>query len=112
VAGAIRKAGGTNVQKESDLWTRQHGIVPTGCCTVTKGDHGDLQCKYIIHTVGPIWHENSLKENKKLMASCVANTLEMGKYLGIKKVSLPAISSGIYGFPKDLCAKIMIQKSV
>ena len=46
------------------------------------------------------------------MASCVANTLEMGKYLGIKKVSLPAISSGIYGFPKDLCAKIMIQKSV
>lgn len=43
-----------------------------------------------------------------LMASCVANTLEMAKQLGIKKVSLPAISSGIYGFPKDLCAKIMI----
>lgn len=42
VAGAIRKAGGPSVQKESDYWTKNKGIVPTGCCTVTKGDSGQL----------------------------------------------------------------------
>ena len=46
------------------------------------------------------------------MESCIVNTLEMAKHLKVKKVSLPAISSGIFGFPKDLCAKIMIEKSV
>ncbi len=112
VAGAIRNAGGFNVQKESNIWTKTKGIVPTGCATATSGEHGQLQCKYIIHTVGPVWYEHSQKENVKLMASCIVNTLEMAKYLKVKKVSIPAISSGIFGFPKDLCAKIMIEKSV
>ena len=59
VAGAIRKAGGSNVQKESNIWTKIKGIVPTGCATATSGEHGRLQCKYIIHTVGPVWYEHS-----------------------------------------------------
>lgn len=71
-----------------------------------------MKCKYIIHTVGPVWYEHPKEENQKLLASCVLNTLELAKYLGIEKVSLPAISSGIFGFPKDLCAQIMIKKSV
>ena len=112
VAGAIRRAGGPNVQKESTIWIEKNGIVPIGCCTVTKSGQGQLLCRYIIHTVGPVWGEHSKKDNIKLLESCVVNTLEMAKYLGIKSVSLPAISSGIFGFPKDKCAKIMIEKSV
>ena len=83
VAGAIRRAGGHNVQKESDDWIEKNGIVPTGCCTVTKGGQ-NLFCKYIIHTVGPVWYEHSEEDNIKLLESCVVNTLEMAKYLGIK----------------------------
>jgi O-acetyl-ADP-ribose deacetylase (regulator of RNase III) len=66
------------------MWVKKNGIVPTGCSTVTRGKIGQLECKYIIHTVGPIWYEHSKAENHKLLASCVVNTLEIGKYLGIE----------------------------
>ena len=84
VAGAIRKAGGPNVQEDSNIWVKNNGIVPTGCSTVTKGNIGKLKCKYIIHTVGPVWYEHSPEENQKLLASCVVNTLEIAKYLEIE----------------------------
>ena len=84
--------------------------MPTGCCTVTSG--GVMNCKYVIHTVGPVYAEHSKKDNINLLASCVANTLEMAEYKEVEKVSLPAISSGIFGFPKELCAKVMLTKAV
>ena len=58
VAGAIKKVGGPSVQQDSNMWVKKNGIVPTGCSTVTRGKIGQLECKYIIHTVGPIWYEH------------------------------------------------------
>ena len=71
-----------------------------------------MNCKYVIHTVGPVYSSHSKEDNLNLLASCVANTLEMAEFLEVEKVSLPAISSGIFGFPKYLCAKVMLTKAV
>ena len=71
-----------------------------------------MSCKYVIHTVGPVYSEHSEKDNLNLLASCVANTLEMAEYKEVQSVSIPAVSSGIFGFPKKLCAKVMLTKAV
>ena len=71
-----------------------------------------MNCKYVIHTVGPVYTEHSRKDSINLLASCVANTLEMAEYKEVEKVSLLAISSGRKGFPKELCAEVMLIKAV
>ena len=74
VAGAISSKGGPLIQKESREYVKKNGKVPTGSCAVTGA--GKLKCKYVIHTVGPIW-DNSVppKENIDLLHSAVYNTL-------------------------------------
>lgn len=67
---------------------------------------GKLPCKYVFHAVGPIWHGG--KEGEEIILSmCVRNCLEKADELGLEKISLPAISSGIFGFPKEKCAETM-----
>ena len=68
---------------------------------------GNLKAKYVIHAVGPVW-KNTDKE-PQLLKDAVLNALTQANYLGCKSVSIPAISSGIFGFPKDLCAQLMMQ---
>ena len=76
---------------------------------VTNG--GNLPASYVIHTVGPSWiSENDKSKVKDLLSSCVVNTLEMAKLIGVDSVSIPAISSGVLGFPKNECAEIMIRR--
>ena len=85
------------------MWIENFGIVPTGCCTFTKS--GNLPAHYVIHAVGPIWHNDWDKDLlKRQLESCIVNILEMSKILGTYTVSIPAISTGIYSFPKELCA--------
>ena len=79
-----------------------YGKVPIGCCSVTLP--GKLPCKYIIHTISPKYSKEEELKAQDLLSSCVINTLEMGKLLNVPSVSIPAISSGALGFPKDLCA--------
>ncbi|CAG9329675.1 unnamed protein product [Blepharisma stoltei] len=104
VAGAISDRGGPMVQKESTQWVREHGAVPTGQVAVTGP--GRLHCKYIIHAVGPIYH-NGRSHESELLEEAVMSSLEKAHELGLQSISIPAISSGIFGFPKPLCAKIM-----
>ena len=67
---------------------------------------------YVIHAVGPIWYNCSDKILlTKQLESCVVNILEMAKIIGAESVSIPAISTGIFSFPKELCAKIMIERA-
>jgi O-acetyl-ADP-ribose deacetylase (regulator of RNase III) len=103
VAWAIVKAGGYEIQKESDEYVKEHGPVPTGNVAVTSA--GKLKAKYVIHAVGPIWKCGKNNEDE-LLFKAVYNSLARANELGVKSIAMPAISTGIYGFPKDRCARI------
>ncbi len=102
VAWAIVKAGGYEIQRESDEYVRAHGPVPTGGVAVTSA--GKLKAKYIIHAVGPIWRGRG--DEDSLLYKAVFNTLKKAQELKARSIAMPAISTGIYGFPKDRAARI------
>ena len=103
VAGAIVRKGGFVIQEESD----KIDYVPVGQAVLTSA--GNLSSHYIIHTVGPRWGEGD--EPQKL-ENAILNTLKLANEKKFSSISLPAISSGIFGFPKDLCAEIIIKTSM
>ena len=105
VAWAISKKGGPAIQKESDDWIRVHGTVPHTHPAWTAG--GDLPAKYVIHAVGPIWLQGKGDEDLKL-EQAVTGSLRVADELRCSSVAFPAISTGIFGFPKDRAAKIML----
>ncbi|HPF16334.1 MAG TPA: macro domain-containing protein [Thermotogota bacterium] len=104
VALAISSAAGKELRTECEQYISQHGEVPTGSAMITTG--GNLKVKYVIHTVGPIW--GSGNEDEKLK-NAIISCLEICEKHSLKSCSIPAISSGIYGFPKERCAKIFFQ---
>ncbi|MBI5516702.1 MAG: macro domain-containing protein [Deltaproteobacteria bacterium] len=105
VAGAIVRAGGETIQDESDAWVERHGRVPTGGVAVTSG--GRLPCLCVLHAVGPIWWDGTRRE-PELLVEAVRTSLEEAARLGLRSVAMPAISSGIFGFPKDQCAELLV----
>lgn len=104
VAGAILQRGGAIIQQESDAWIRVHGLVPHARPAWTSG--GALPARYVIHAVGPVWGEGD--EEAKL-AAAVAGCLRVAGELGCTSIAIPAISTGIFGFPIDLAAKIILE---
>lgn len=102
VAWAISKNGGPTVQQESDEWIRKHGPVSHAHPAWTLG--GLLPAKYIIHAVGPVWGDGD--EDKKL-SDAVIGSLCVADELKCQSISLPAISTGIFGFPKQRAAGII-----
>ena len=106
VAAAIVRKGGTIIQKESDKIITARGLVPVGSAVITTA--GNLPCKAVIHTVGPRMSEGN--EDYKLRKA-VRSSLLLASEKGFKSISMPAISSGIFGFPKDRCAKILVEES-
>lgn len=109
VAGAILRRGGLDVQLESDLWVERYGKVPTGGVAVTAA--GALPAKHVVHAVGPVWHGGD-KSEPELLREAVTNSLAAASELGAETVAVPAISSGIFGFPKELCAEIMLDATL
>jgi O-acetyl-ADP-ribose deacetylase len=103
VAGAISRRGGPAIQQQSTAWVREHGPVSTGRAAITGAGH--LPCRHVIHAVGPIWGTGD--EEAKL-ASAVRCALDRADEHGLRSVSMPGISSGIFGFPKPLCAQVML----
>lgn len=103
VAGAIVKKGGQIIQEESN----KIGYVPVGGAAVTTA--GKLHAKFVIHAVGPRMGEGD-EDNK--LKSAVFSALKIASDKGLKSISMPAISSGIFGFPKDRCAKILVSESL
>jgi O-acetyl-ADP-ribose deacetylase (regulator of RNase III) len=99
VAGAIVRKGGDIIQQESD----KIGYVPVGSAAITTA--GKLPCKAVIHAVGPRMGEGD-EDNK--LRNAVLSSLRLATEKGFKSISMPAISSGIFGFPKDRCAKILV----
>jgi len=102
VAGAIVRRGGWVIQEESDRWVEQHGPVSHAAPAYTTA--GKLPCKYVIHAVGPVWGVNNADER---LATAVFSSLRLAESLGIHSIALPAISTGIFGFPKDRAARII-----
>lgn len=102
VAGAIVRKGGQIIQDESN----RIGFVPVGTAAITGA--GKLPCKYVIHAVGPKMGEGD-EENK--LRRAVLSSLAVADERNLKSISLPAISSGIFGFPKDRCAYVLVQEA-
>ena len=106
VAWAISKKGGKAIQEESDAWIRKHGQVSHAQPAWTSG--GLLPAKYVIHAVGPVWINGRDDEDQKLQ-DAVTGSLQVADELKCKSISMPAISTGIFGFPKDRAAKIIFR---
>ena len=106
VAWAISKKGGPKIQSESDAWVRTHGQVSHAHPAWTSG--GALPAKYVIHAVGPVWINGRDDEDQKLQ-DAVTGSLQVADELKCTSISMPAISTGIFGFPKDKAAKIIFR---
>jgi O-acetyl-ADP-ribose deacetylase (regulator of RNase III) len=102
VAWAISKKGGSAIQRESDAWIQQHGRVSHSVPAWTSG--GLLPAKNVIHAVGPVWGDGD-EDNK--LESAVTGSLRVADELKCSSIAMPAISTGIYGFPKDRAAGII-----
>ncbi|MCS7245588.1 MAG: macro domain-containing protein [candidate division WOR-3 bacterium] len=101
VAGAILRKGGKIIQDECD----KIGYCQTGKAVITTG--GSLKAKYVIHAVGPIWKGGNSNEDE-LLYSAVESALMLAHSYNLKSISFPAISTGIFGFPKERASKIII----
>lgn len=102
VAGAIVKKGGEIIQIESNKIVEKRGPLKTGEAVITQA--GNLPCKYVIHTVGPVWGEGD--EEKKLKKA-IESSLQVATENLLKSISIPAVSCGIFGFPKKKGTQII-----
>jgi len=103
VDGAIHRAAGPGLVADCRLL----GGCKTGEAKATKGHN--LAAKYVIHTVGPAWRGGDHDEDR-LLASCYRKSLEVANGLKVKSIAFPAISTGIYGFPKERAARIAVNE--
>ena len=101
VCGAIHQAAG----KELALECKRIGHCGVGEARITSGY--DLKAKHVIHTVGPIWHGGNDGENQYLF-NCYKKSLLLSTHHGIESIAFPNISTGIYGYPKELAAETAI----
>jgi O-acetyl-ADP-ribose deacetylase (regulator of RNase III) len=103
VAGAIIRRGGRQIQAESRQWVREHGPVSHAEPAYTRA--GNLSCRYVIHAVGPRWGEGDEEDR---LGAAIGGSLQLADRLDLASIAFPAISTGIYGFPKSLAAKVML----
>jgi O-acetyl-ADP-ribose deacetylase (regulator of RNase III) len=104
VDGAIHDAAGPDLLNEC----KKLNGCETGHSKITDGYR--LKAKHVIHTVGPVWH-GGYRDEHSLLASCYQTSLELAKEKKIKTLAFPGISTGAYGFPKDLAAMIAVKET-
>jgi len=106
VDGAIHAAAGPTVLRECQAIIDQDGPCATGSAVVTSA--GDLPAKWVIHTVGPIWEHHGPVHSATLLSDCYTSSLDAAADVGATSTAFSAISTGVYGFPKELAAPIAV----
>ncbi|WP_017733630.1 O-acetyl-ADP-ribose deacetylase [Nafulsella turpanensis] len=106
VDGAIHRAGGPSIMEECNEIRKQRGGVATGEAVYTSA--GRLPATYVFHTAGPVWHGGKNGEGR-LLAECYRSCLQLAERLEVTSISFPAISTGVYDFPKQKAAEIALQ---
>ena len=106
VDGAIHRAGGPAIMKELDEIRRNSGSCPTGSAVATTA--GALPAEWVFHAVGPIYHGGGHGE-PELLRSCYETCLRLAEERGVRAISFPAISTGVYGYPMREAAEIAIK---
>ena len=107
VAAAIVRKGGRQIQDESNWITHRDGPLSVGGAVHTSG--GNLTCRYVIHTVGPEWRKHGKENCISLLHRACKESLCLAAKLELSSIALTAISSGIFGMPKDICAQVMFK---
>ncbi len=103
VDGAIHRAAGPGLLEEC----RPLGGCPTGAARITRGHR--LPARYVIHAVGPVWHDGTRCE-PELLASCYRESLKLARELDLKTIAFPAISCGAYGYPVEAAAAVAVRE--
>lgn len=105
VDGAIHRAGGPAILNECRQIVSRIGLLDTGGAVITNG--GNLKARYVIHTVGPVWHGGK-RDESELLARAYRESLKLATGYKLKSISFPSISTGAYGYPMDEAAKVAL----
>ena len=106
VDGAIHRAGGPKILDECKAIRAKQGGCPPGEAVITSG--GSMKARFVIHTVGPVWHGGSYGE-EAILANAYRNSLDIALQNGVKTIAFPSISTGAYGFPIEKASRIVLQ---
>ena len=109
VDGAIHRAGGPAILEECKQIVSRQGHLPTGNAVITTG--GNLKARFVIHTVGPVWHGGNKKE-PDLLANAYQESLKAAIENNLNSISFPSISTGAYGYPTAEAAKVAVNTVV
>ncbi|RXM33975.1 Poly [ADP-ribose] polymerase 14 [Acipenser ruthenus] len=107
IAGALLKAAGPELQTECDHYIRKKGKLKPGQAVLTEA--GNLPCKYVIHALGPRWNATEAKKAVYQLEKAVNESLSVAETYNCTSIAIPAISSGIFGFPLELCAETIVK---
>ncbi|KAG6949491.1 hypothetical protein JG688_00014596 [Phytophthora aleatoria] len=111
LAGSIVRKGGSSIQQESSKWIKENGTLAVGDAVTTTA--GKLPCKHVIHTVGPnVGSMTPTLEHSAQLRRAVWSALMEADRLEVKSVTVPGISTGIFGYPRDLGAKEIVTEAV
>ena len=104
VDGAIHRAGGPEILAECKEIISRIGMCNKGQVVPTSA--GRLKARYVFHTVGPVWQGGAAGE-AELLARCYEGSLELARELGLSSIAFPAISCGVYGYPKEEAVQVV-----
>lgn len=103
VDGAIHRAGGPEILAQ----TRKLGGCATGDAKISTGGH--LRARYVVHTVGPVYHREGPRRAAELLASAYRRSLEVATENGVRSLAFPSISTGAYGYPMEEAAPVALR---